>query len=139
MIEIIGLFITIYYNNIDNNYYKLLSLNKIPNGPLKKYVNNISVTNPSTKINKSKENYCILAINSSILTTNYSNNNFNKYINLCTIDDITEIYEFLINNNYVVNNELSNILNNNCNNCNNCNNYNNCNNNKLLFTFNYKN
>ena len=54
MIEIIGLFITIYYNNIDNNYYKLLSLNKIPNGPLKKYVNNISVTNPSTKINKSK-------------------------------------------------------------------------------------
>ena len=97
---------------------------------LKKYVNNISVTNPSTKINKSKENYCILAINNSILTTNYSNNNFNKYINLCTIDDITEIYEFLINNNYVVNNELSNILNNNCNNYNNK---------KLLFTFNYKN
>jgi hypothetical protein len=136
MIEIITLFITIYYNNIDNNYYKLLSLNKIPNGPLKNYISSISVTNPSTKINKSRENYCILGISSSILNTNYSNNNFNKYINLCTIEDITEIYEFLINNNYAVNNELNNILNNNCNNYN----YNNNNsNNSILFTFNYKN
>ena len=130
MIEIITLFTNIYYNNNDNNYYKLLSLNKIPNGPLKDYVSSISVTNPSTKINKSRENYCILSINSSILNTNYSNKNFNKYINLCTIEDITEIYEFLINNNYSINNELNNILNSNIN----CNN-----NNNILFTFNYKN
>ena len=130
MIEIITLFISIYYNNIDNNYYKLLSLNKIPSGPLKNYISSISVTNPSTKINKSRENYCILGINNSILNINYSNNNFNKYINLCTIEDITEIYEFLINNNYSINNELNNILNSNIN----CNN-----NNNIIFTFNYKN
>ena len=107
MIEIITLFTTIYYNNIDNNYYKLLSLNKIPNGPLKNYITSISVTNPSTKINKSKENYCILGITSSILNTNS-----NKYINLCTIEDITQIYEFLINNNYIINNIHNNIINN---------------------------
>ena len=133
MIEIITLFTTIYYNNIDNNYYKLLSLNKLPSGPLKNYISSISVTNPSTKINKSRENYCILSINSSILNINYSNKNFNKYINLCTIEDITEIYEFLMNNNYAVNNELNNILNNILNSNNNCNN-----NNNILFTFNYK-
>ena len=131
MIEIITLFTSIYYNNNDNNYYKLLSLNKIPNGPLKNYITTISVTNPSTKINKSRENYCILGINSSILNTNYSNQNFNKYINLCTIEDITQIYEFLINNNYTINNELNNILNSNIN----CNN----NTNNILFSFNYKN
>tara|TARA_B110000444_G_scaffold206868_1_gene200582 strand:+ start:85 stop:486 length:402 start_codon:yes stop_codon:yes gene_type:complete len=133
MIEIITLFITIYYNNIDNNYYKLLSLNKLPSGPIKNYISSISVTNPSTKINKSRENYCILSINSSILNINYNSRNFNKYINLCTIEDITEIYEFLINNNYSINNELNNILNSNIN----CNNNNN--NNNILFTFNYKN
>ena len=125
MIEIITLFTTIYYNNIDNNYYKLLSLNKIPNGPLRNYITNITLTNPSTKINKSSENYCILTINSSILTTNNSNK---KYINLCTIEDITEIYEFLINNNYAIINQLNNIYNSNIN-------YNN----KILFSFNYKN
>ena len=135
MIEIITLFTNIYYNNNDNNYYKLLSLNKIPNGPLKNYITTISVTNPSTKINKSRENYCILGINSSILNTNYSNQNFNKYINLCTIEDITQIYEFLINNNYTINNELNNILNNTLNSNNNCNN----NTNNILFSFNYKN
>ena len=97
MIEIITLFITIYYNNIDNNYYKLLSLNKMPSGPLKNYVSTIAVTNPSNKIIKSMENYCILGINNSILNTNYSNTNYNKYINLCTIEDIAEIYEFLVN------------------------------------------
>ena len=111
MIEIITLFITIYYNNIDNNYYKLLSLNKMPNGPLKNYVSTIAVTNPSNKIIKSMENYCILGINNSILNTNYSNTNYNKYINLCTIEDITEIYEFLINNNYILNSSLTQTLN----------------------------
>ena len=132
MIEITTLFITIYYNNIDNNYYKLITLNKIPNGPLKEYINSISLTNPSTKINKSRENYCILTINSSILNTNTNtiSNTNNKYINFCTVENIAEIYEFLINNNYSINNELNSILNININ----CNN-----NNKILFSFNYKN
>ena len=135
MIEIITLFITIYYNNIDNNYYKLLSLNKMPNGPLKNYVSTIAVTNPSNKIIKSMENYCILGINNSILNTNYSNTNYNKYINLCTIEDITEIYEFLVNNNYIINHELNNILNS----INNNQNQNHNHNNKIIFSFNYKN
>ena len=135
MIEIITLFITIYYNNIDNNYYKLLSLNKMPNGPLKNYVSTMAVTNPSNKIIKSMENYCILGINNSILNTNYSNTNYNKYINLCTIEDIAEIYEFLVNNNYIINHELNNILNS----INNNQNQNHNHNNKIIFSFNYKN
>ena len=135
MIEIITLFITIYYNNIDNNYYKLLSLNKMPSGPLKNYVSTIAVTNPSNKIIKSMENYCILGINNSILNTNYSNTNYNKYINLCTIEDIAEIYEFLVNNNYIINHELNNILNS----INNNQNQNHNHNNKIIFSFNYKN
>ena len=107
----------------------------MPNGPLKNYVSTMAVTNPSNKIIKSMENYCILGINNSILNTNYSNRNYNKYINLCTIEDITEIYEFLVNNNYIINHELNNILNS----INNNQNQNHNHNNKIIFSFNYKN
>ena len=127
MREIISLFIEIYYNNYDNNYYHILSLNKTPSGPLREYILSKSFTNPSSKIKKSRENYCILTISKSILDiNNYSAND------ICTIDDLSEIYEFLINNNYTINNDLNNIFLNMSLNIN----YNN--NKKLLTTFNYK-
>ena len=37
-------------------------------------------------------------------------------MNICTIEDITNLYDFLINNNYTINNELTNLLNNSNNN-----------------------
>ena len=132
-IESTTIFLEPYFNSYTNNYYHIMTLNKIPSGPLKNYIKHISIKNISTKINKANENYCNYVISTRLLNT--SANYINNEIQICTIENLTEVYEFLINNNYTINNELTNILRNN----------NSCtsdscmiNNKKLLFSINYK-
>tara|TARA_B100000900_G_C20505910_1_gene685848 strand:- start:242 stop:616 length:375 start_codon:yes stop_codon:yes gene_type:complete len=92
----------------DNNsaYYHILTINKQPKGPLGNYVKLMPIKNISTKINKANENYCSFVIKKSILGSNYNDN-----LQICTIDDITNIIDFLSNNNYIINESLTNILN----------------------------
>ena len=133
MIEIITLFSEIYYNSLTHDYIYILTLNKKPKGPLSNYINTINLKNPSSKLKLSNTHYCTYAINSNILNNSSHNN-------ICTLEDFTNIYEFLLNNNYTINNELTNLLNNLSNNTNNNNinlNINSNNNRKILFTFNY--
>ena len=133
-IESTNIFLEPYFNSYTNNYYHIITLNKIPSGPLNIYIKHIAIKNISTKINKANENYCSYVISKNLLTRN-NQNYINNEIDICTIENITDIYEFLINNNYTINNELTNILRNN-----------NCsspqssiiNNKKLLFSINYK-
>tara|TARA_B100000900_G_scaffold356872_1_gene326879 strand:- start:838 stop:1251 length:414 start_codon:yes stop_codon:yes gene_type:complete len=128
MINTTTLKTTPYFNNNNNNYYNILVLNNIPEGPLKNYIKTINITNVSSKINRANLNYCSYAISKNILTNNVNNNN-DKYMNICTIEDITNLYDFLINNNYTINNELTNLLNNSNNNYINMN----SNNEKIIF------
>ena len=95
-----------FYNN-DNTYYHILTINKKPKGPLVNYIKLMPIKNISTKINKANENYCDFVIKKSILG---SNNNDN--LQICTIDDITNIIDFLSNNNYIINESVTNTLNN---------------------------
>tara|TARA_Y100000992_G_scaffold69024_1_gene43096 strand:+ start:3725 stop:4114 length:390 start_codon:yes stop_codon:yes gene_type:complete len=101
--ESYNLFVVNYYDNLSKNYYKIVSINKIPKGELSKYIKKISIKNISTDNERNTE-YCSYVISSSIL------NNNNNILNICTINDINEIYEFLINNNYSINNELNKCL-----------------------------
>ena len=114
-----------YYHS--DNYYHILTLNTMPIGPLDNYIKRTAINNPSTKINVSNKSYCSYVISDEILIEK------NREINICTIDNITEIYDYLINNNYIINERINNILNN-------PNSYNNLNNNlkKLLLVFSYK-
>tara|TARA_B100000886_G_C20295464_1_gene437320 strand:- start:240 stop:656 length:417 start_codon:yes stop_codon:yes gene_type:complete len=91
-----------YYND---NYYHILTLNTTPAGPFNNYVKRMAITNPSTKIKVSNTSYCGYVISDEILTEK------NREINICTIDNITEIYDYLISNNYVINERMNNILN----------------------------
>lgn len=120
-----NLFLDIHYDYIEEKYFHIITLSKSPSGPLSNYVRSIALKNASSKIDKSQENYCSYAIDSKIL-----DNQENNKLNICTSVSIPNIYDFLINNNYIINNDLTNILNNN-------------NiipgNKKYLFTFNYKN
>ena len=113
------LFTENYYDFHSSSYYKILSLSNVPEGPLKKYVKMISIKNISTKITNSKMNYCSYIINKNIYNdpsfkieststsiTNFINNKFN----LCTIEDLSIIFDFLLNNNYVFNQEYNNII-----------------------------
>jgi len=111
-----NLFLENYYDFHNTSYYQILTLNNIPNGPLKNYIKLISIKNVST-INNANTNYCSYVINKNILNNNSNSNsssnitNFiNNKFNYCTIEDITQVYDFLINNNYTINNELTNII-----------------------------
>lgn len=94
-----------FYDN-NSEYYHILTINKQPKGPLVNYVKLMPIKNISTKINKANENYCSFVIKKSILGSNYNDN-----LQICTIDDITNIIDFLSNNNYIINESLTNILN----------------------------
>ena len=133
--EIISLSTRIYYNNLDKEYYNIITLNKISAGPLKNYTKtiniNINIKTSSDKINNNNNNnndFCSLAIDSSIIN---NNNNNNKTLNICTIDDLDSIYEFLLNNNYTIDNLLNNINLNTCKNIK-------VNNKNILFYIKYK-
>jgi hypothetical protein len=111
-----NLFLENYYDFHNTSYYQILTLNNIPNGPLKSYIKQISIKNV-TKINNVNTNYCSYVITKNILNStanSKSNSNITNFINnkfnYCTIEDVTQIYDFLINNNYTINNELTNII-----------------------------
>ena len=110
MISSVNLMQDNYYDSLGNNYYKILTLNKLPNGELKKYVKLTSIKNVSTKINLGNDNYCSYVISKNILNNSNNSNIINSKINICTIDDLSSIYDFLINNNYIINNDYINIL-----------------------------
>tara|TARA_B100000902_G_scaffold397216_2_gene460325 strand:- start:129 stop:575 length:447 start_codon:yes stop_codon:yes gene_type:complete len=114
----INLFIENYYDFHTSSYYKILSLSNIPEGPLKKYIKITSIKATSTKITNSKMNYCSYVINKNIYndtsinsSTNTSITNFiNNKFNLCTLEDLSILYDFLSNNNYILNNEYNNLI-----------------------------
>ena len=105
-----NLFLENYYDFHNTSYYQILTLNNIPNGPLQSYIKLISIKNV-TKINNANTNYCSYVITKNILNSTSNITNFiNNKFNYCTIEDITQIYDFLLNNNYIINNELTNII-----------------------------
>ena len=106
MISTISLYMTPYYDNINEDYHHIIILNNKPEGPLKKFVKQIHINNSSSKIRKSNESYCGYAISRNIL----SNNSNNISLNICVMEDITEIYDYLINNEYILNSDLTKLL-----------------------------
>ena len=117
--ESYNLFLEPYYDNVIN-YYHILTINKQPRGPLSNFIKLMPIKNISTKINKANENYCAFTIKNNIL-----GNITHDKLNICTIDDITEVIDFINNNNYIINNTITDILSNN-------------NSKKLLLNFKYK-
>ena len=116
------LFTENYYDFHSSSYYKILSLSNMPDGPLKKYVKIISI-----KLNNSFLNYCSYIINKNIYNDSTSTQNststpnstststsitnfINNKFNLCTIEDLSIIFDFLSNNNYIFNEEYNNLI-----------------------------
>tara|TARA_B100000767_G_C19649885_1_gene486238 strand:- start:173 stop:547 length:375 start_codon:yes stop_codon:yes gene_type:complete len=117
--ESYNLYIEPYYDN-DTNYYHILTLNRQPKGPLTNFTKLMSIKNLSTKMGNSNDNYCTVVIKNSIL----GNVTHNK-IQICTNDDVTEVIDFLTNNNYIINENITDYLSK-------------YNSKKLLFNFKYK-
>ena len=104
MIKIYIIYIEPYYNSLNQEYYHILTIDKLPEGPLKQFVKLISKSNLSTKAKNIEFHNCIYAISSEILNNSSHKNEF------CTTHDISSIYEFLINNNYNLNMNLNTSL-----------------------------
>ena len=117
--ESYNLYIEPYYDN-DRNYYHILTLNRQPKGPLTNFTKLMSIKNLSTKMGNSNDNYCTVVIKNSIL----GNVSHNK-IQICTNEDVTEVIDFLTNNNYIINENITDYLSK-------------YNSKKLLFNFKYK-
>ena len=111
------LYTEIYYNPICKEYYNILTINKQPEGELKNYTKLISIIGRQTI-----DNHCTFAISNTLLNnnSNYNSSSSNKYYknynNLLTLDDLNELTEFLINNNYMIDYAITKIYKNSTNN-----------------------
>ena len=119
MIQNTNIYLENYYDFHSSNYYQILALSNIPNGPLKNFIKHISIKNVSSKIQFNNRNYCTYVIDTKILESSnnqhqsnphQSNPHQSNHLTICTLENLSSIYDFLKNNNYTVNNELSNIL-----------------------------
>ena len=126
MIKSTNIYITPYYDNISCNYYHILTLNNKPSGPLRNFIKLMHIENTSSKSNFGNKSYCTYVIDSSLLSSESYNNTFK----ICIAENISEIHDYLINNNYSLNNELNELYSNNKYLSNN-------ESNKLVFTFSY--
>jgi hypothetical protein len=119
----------INYDSLCKEYYNILTLNKEPEGTLKNYTKLINITIPSTNQNYNKQ--CTIAIVNNLL----NNNSHNKYSNLLMLEDLNDFTEFLINNDYIIDNSITKIYKNNYYNNSQHNSYTNFNSKKLIYSF----
>jgi hypothetical protein len=98
MTSIIVLYSEIYYEPLCEKYNILLTLNKEPDGELKKYTKHIRITRPSTNEDTINKTYCSYGISNTL-----SNRITNSSINLMTQEQLDEFTQFILNNNYVIN------------------------------------
>jgi len=121
----------INYDSLCKEYYNILTLNKQPEGTLKDYTKLINITIPSTNENYNKQ--CTIAIVNNILNADNHNHNHNhnnknnKYSNLLVLEDLNDFTEFLINNNYIIDNSITKLYKNNS--------FTNYNSKKLIYSF----
>ena len=123
--EVINLYYQTYFNYIDNQYYNIIVANKKSKGPLKDFMMGLSIKNISKKIGNMSDNYCLTVISSNILKENKKSK-----LDYCTIEEIEDIYEFLLNNNYNIDKDFNKLMKNEYININN--------NKKFVVSINYK-
>ena len=108
-----------FYDSLNQEYFNIITINKYPDGELKKYVKTIKFNAPSVlnKLSRShsslySHNCCNYGINNSFIENSVISCGNNKF-NLCTLENLPELYEFLINNNYIINTQMTKLFNSN--------------------------
>ena len=105
------LYSEINYDSLCKEYQNILTINKQPEGTLKDYTKLINITIPSTNETYTKQ--CTFAILNNLLNNSNNSNNSNKYSNLLMLENLNDFTEFLINNNYIIDNTITKIYKNN--------------------------
>jgi hypothetical protein len=97
MLETYTISKSIYYNNCTQQYENILTIDRIPEGNLRKFVRQIK---PEKRYNN--ECHCLYAFSTTCL-------NWNKGYLL--VNDIPHFYSFLLSNNYTIDTKLTNMTN----------------------------
>ena len=93
-----------YHDTFNKCYRKIITINNYPNGPLQKFVSSIA----NKKLSEFQQNTaccprkpCIYVLNSILV---------NNYHNFMTIDEIPDLFGFLLSNNYTIHDKLNEIM-----------------------------
>ena len=103
MSEIYNIYTSLIYDELTESYKSIICINKMPNGNLKNHIKKINNPKLSPFEIYNNNDYC----NSHCLLAIKSFNNCNEFL---TPNNIDELFEFMINNNYSVNNEFTNLI-----------------------------
>ena len=91
-----------YYDSINQEYQNILILNKMPSGPLNTIVKRVTLNKLSpfeVNTNNCPRPKCVIGIN-----------NINCHNKLMCIDDLPDLFEYLINNGYTIDTSTTKIL-----------------------------
>lgn len=109
MVTIYILYSEIYYEPYIKTYFNILTLNKEPDGELKKYTKHIRITRQSTNDEKLSAANCGYAISNTLSNTSNTLSNTSNNINLMTLEQLDDFTQFIITNNYIINDTLTQI------------------------------
>jgi hypothetical protein len=91
-----------YYDSIKQEYQNILMLNKMPTGPLSSITRSVTLNKLSpfeSNTNTCPRPKCVIGIKS-----------INCHNKLMCIDDLPELFEYLLNNGYTIDTSITKIL-----------------------------
>jgi len=95
-----------YYDHYTQRYINIMTINSEPVGPLSNIIRRLNpskLSDVSSRTNDLNDGqyHCLYAIEYPCHSdTHHSINRYHSKINLMSVDDISELYSFLIENNY---------------------------------------
>lgn len=103
-----SLYMRPYYDHYTQRYINIMTINSEPIGPLTHIIRRLNpsrLSNVSSRTNDYEDrlSYCLYAIEyPQNLHNNHNHTRYHSKLNLMNIDDISELYSFLLENNYEV-------------------------------------
>lgn len=110
MSQTFALLVTPYYDSCSQCYYNVITVNVVPQGPLKKIVRRIKIGNmqrfPQRSNNScvSERNSCTLVLGSLLNTGLMCDNQY------MTPDEIPTLFSYLTSNGYQIDTQLTNMM-----------------------------
>ena len=108
--EVYTLTVKAYYDECNQYYKNIITINSMPSAPFKNLVKQITIPKLSEFETYDKCNpfpKCTYAV----YKTNNNNNNCKSSCDLMTPDDIPELYNFLLSNGYKIDTSLTKMMN----------------------------
>ena len=103
-----------YYDRLNREYKYIVTINTIPEGPLKNHVKMMSIEDINNKIFSEKT--CKLVIFNNGLSNNNNNSkniskNINNYHDILEYENLADLINYLLENSYIIDETILNSIN----------------------------